>query len=162
TFRQDLYYRFNVLRVSLPPLRERQDDIPLLIERLLEKICRTTNKAQPIISDKVLKIFSCYHWPGNVRELENILQRLVVLKAGSCVYPEDIGEIKEKSIEKLHDEDIYKGTAIELKGNLEDMEKAIISTTLKLTGNDKEKTCEKLGISQTTLWRRLKKWNIAE
>ena len=162
TFRQDLYYRLNVLRVSLPPLRERKDDIPLLIDRLLEKICRRTNKARPIISDKVLKIFSSYHWPGNVRELENILERLVVLKAGSSVYPEDIGEIKEKSIEKLHNEDIYKGNVIELKGNLEEMEKEIISTTLKLTGNDKEKTCEKLGISQTTLWRRLKKWNIAK
>ncbi|MGI6424651.1 MAG: sigma-54 interaction domain-containing protein [Tepidanaerobacteraceae bacterium] len=80
TFRQDLYYRLNVLRLSLPPLRERKDDIPLLIDRLLEKICNKTAKKPPLLSDAVLKIFCSYHWPGNVRELQNILERLVVLK----------------------------------------------------------------------------------
>ncbi|NLZ54697.1 MAG: sigma 54-interacting transcriptional regulator, partial [Thermoanaerobacteraceae bacterium] len=66
TFRQDLYYRLNVLRLSLPPLRERKDDIPLLIDRLLEKICNRTTKTRPIITDDALRIFKSYHWPGNV------------------------------------------------------------------------------------------------
>lgn len=156
TFRQDLYYRLNVLRLSLPPLRERKDDIPLLIDRLLEKICCRTNKARPIISDEVLKIFGSYYWPGNVRELENILERLVVLKAGCRVYPEDISEIIGIPKANKDNNESHSGTNIELKGSLKEMEMAIIRKTLELTGYDKEKTSKKLGISLTTLWRRLK------
>jgi len=162
TFRQDLYYRLNVLRLSLPPLRERKDDIPLLIDRLLEKICNRTTKTRPIITDDALRMFYSYHWPGNVRELQNILERLVVLKAGCRVYPEDISEIIEIPEDKIDNSETPSGTLIELKGSLDDMEKAIICKTLELTSYDKERTSKKLGISQTTLWRRLKKWNIAE
>ena len=162
TFRQDLYYRLNVLRLSLPPLRERKDDIPLLIDRLLEKICNKTAKKRPIITDDALRMFYSYHWPGNVRELQNILERLVVLKAGCKVYAEDICEMIKIPKDKIENTETPSGTLIELKGSLDDMEKAIICKTLELTGYDKERTCKKLGISQTTLWRRLKKWNIAD
>lgn len=162
TFRQDLYYRLNVLRLSLPPLRERKDDIPLLIDRLLEKICNKTAKKRPIITDDALRMFYSYHWPGNVRELQNILERLVVLKAGCKVYAEDICEMIKIPKDKIENTEALSGTLIELKGSLDDMEKAIICKTLELTGYDKERTCKKLGISQTTLWRRLKKWNIAD
>ncbi len=162
TFRQDLYYRLNVLRLSLPPLRERKDDIPLLIDRLLEKICNKTAKKRPIITDDALRMFYSYHWPGNVRELQNILERLVVLKAGCKVYAEDICEMIKIPKDKIENTEAPSGTLIELKGSLDDMEKAIICKTLELTGYDKERTCKKLGISQTTLWRRLKKWNIAD
>ena len=152
TFRQDLYYRLNVLRLSLPPLRERKEDIPLLIDRLLEKICKRTAKARPVITDEVIKVFYSYNWPGNVRELQNILERLVVLKAGSKVYPEDINEIIRIPDEKINNKDLD-GPVIELRGSLKDMELAIIRKTLELTGYDKEETSKKLGISQTTLWR---------
>ena len=161
TFRQDLYYRLNVLRLSLPPLRERSEDIPLLIDRLLEKICNRTRKPRPEISDEVLDVLCSYKWPGNVRELENILERLVALKAGRRVYPEDIKEMIKVPEKKIYNKEI-EGPVIELRGSLKDMERAIIRKTLELTGYDKEKTSKKLGISQTTLWRRLKEWNIAE
>ena len=160
TFRQDLYYRLNVLRLSLPPLRERKEDIPLLIDRLLEKICKRTAKARPVITDEVIKVFYSYNWPGNVRELQNILERLVVLKAGSKVYPEDINEIIRIPDEKINNKDLD-GPVIELRGSLKDMELAIIRKTLELTGYDKEETSKKLGISQTTLWRRLRELNIS-
>ncbi len=162
TFRQDLYYRLNVLRLLLPPLRERKDDIPLLIDRLLEKICGKTNKVRPIITDEVLQIFNAYHWPGNVRELENMLERLVVLKGGLQITPEDIGGIKGISEDKMNNKETCGGIHIVLKGNMKDMEKEIVRKTLELTGYNKEKTCKKLGISQTTLWRKLKKWDIAK
>lgn len=160
TFRQDLYYRLNVLRLSLPPLRERKEDIPLLIDRLLEKICKRTAKARPVITDEVIKVFYSYNWPGNVRELQNILERLVVLKASSKVYPEDINEIIRIPDEKFNNKDLD-GPVIELRGSLKDMELAIIRKTLELTGYDKEETSKKLGISQTTLWRRLRELNIS-
>ncbi|AEE91698.1 Proprionate catabolism activator, Fis family [Tepidanaerobacter acetatoxydans Re1] len=162
TFRQDLYYRLNVLRLLLPPLRERKDDIPLLIDRLLEKICSKTNKARPIITDEVLQIFNAYHWPGNVRELENMLERLVVLKGGLQITLEDIDGIKGISEDKMNNKETCGSVHIELKGSMEDMEKEIVRKTLELTGYNKEKTCKKLGISQTTLWRKLKKWDIAK
>ncbi len=162
TFRQDLYYRLNVLRLLLPPLRERKEDIPLLIDRLLEKICSKTNKARPIITDEVLQIFNAYHWPGNVRELENMLERLVVLKGGLQVTPEDIGGIKGILEDKMKNKETSGSVHIELKGSMEDMEKEIVCKTLELTGYNKEETCKKLGISQTTLWRKLKKWDIAK
>ncbi len=162
TFRQDLYYRLNVLRLLLPPLRERKDDIPLLIDRLLEKICSKTNKARPIITDEVLQILNAYHWPGNVRELENMLERLVVLKGGLQVTPEDIGGIKGILEDKMKNKETSGSVHIELKGSMEDMEKEIVCKTLELTGYNKEETCKKLGISQTTLWRKLKKWDITK
>lgn len=162
TFRQDLYYRLNVLRLLLPPLRERKDDIPLLIDRLLEKICSKTNKARPIITDEVLQIFNAYHWPGNVRELENMLERLVVLKGGLQVTPEDIGGIKGILEDEMKNKETSGSVHIELKGSMEDMEKEIVCKTLELTDYNKEETCKKLGISQTTLWRKLKKWDIAK
>ncbi|WP_213974434.1 sigma 54-interacting transcriptional regulator, partial [Tepidanaerobacter acetatoxydans] len=126
TFRQDLYYRLNVLRLLLPPLRERKDDIPLLIDRLLEKICGKTNKVRPIITDEVLQIFNAYHWPGNVRELENMLERLVVLKGGLQITPEDIGGIKGISEDKMNNKETCGGIHIVLKGNMKDMEKEIV------------------------------------
>jgi len=163
-FRQDLYYRLNVLRLSLPPLRERKEDIPLLIDYLLKKICKKANRGLPIITDEALKILCSYNWPGNVRELENVLERLSVLKEDLHVYPEDIDEIKKKVADNVNNiENRQKSceASIKLSGNMEDMEKEIICTTLQLVKYDKEEACKKLGISKTTLWRKLKKWNIS-
>lgn len=161
-FRQDLYYRLNVLRLSLPPLRERLDDIPLLIDELLKKICKRTCNPRPIFSNRILNKFGSYDWPGNVRELENILERLVALKDGTEVQLEDIDEIIKMEKQVLLGKEVYKDKKVELKGTLEDMEREIISITLNLANQDKEMACNLLGISQTTLWRRLKKWNMSD
>lgn len=161
-FRPDLYYRLNVLRLSLPPLRERLDDIPLLIDELLAKICKRSDKPRPIFSDKILNMFSSYDWPGNVRELENILERLVVSKEGREVHIEDIDELKRMEYQKILSNKIFKDKTIELKGTLEDMEREIITTTLNLTNQDKDEACNLLGISKSTLWRRLKKWGMSD
>ena len=107
-------------------------------------------------------MFSSYDWPGNVRELENILERLVVSKEGREVHIEDIDELKRMEYQKILSNKIFKDKTIELKGTLEDMEREIITTTLNLTNQDKDEACNLLGISKSTLWRRLKKWDMSD
>ncbi|MGB9859280.1 MAG: sigma 54-interacting transcriptional regulator [Moorellaceae bacterium] len=155
-FRQDLYYRLNVLRLSLPPLRERREDIPLLVKLMVDRICRRTGRVPPQIGPEILNTFQRYFWPGNVRELQNILERLVVLRSGREVSLEDIRELIEKVEREEKPEENGEALKLELKGTLEDMEWEIICRTLEITGYDREETCRRLGISKTTLWRRLK------
>lgn len=161
-FRRDLYYRLNVLRLYLPPLRQRQEDIPLLVQQLVEKICCRTGRLPPAIGPEVLQVFQRYAWPGNVRELENILERLVVLRSGKEVSLEDIRELVDTVQAEAQDGADTGTLKIELKGTLDDMEKAIIYRTLEATGYDREETCRRLGISKTTLWRRLKSWEVSK
>lgn len=152
-FRQDLYYRLNVLGLHIPPLRQRKDDIPLLVNMLLDKICNRTGRARPKLSEKIIEVFKQYPWRGNVRELENVLERLTVLKSNAEVQFEDVQEILDHMEPGSAPETAH--VIISLKGSLEEMEQEIIRKTLELTPN-KEKACQALGISKTTLWRRLK------
>jgi len=89
-FRRDLYYRLNVLQIELPPLRERKDDIPLLVEAFVEEMSRGHDRPFPGISPEAMEIFERYHWPGNVRELRNLVESMVVLSPGREIRPEDI------------------------------------------------------------------------
>jgi DNA-binding NtrC family response regulator len=89
-FRRDLYYRLNVLRITLPPLRERRDDIPLLVERFIEEISGDNDRPFAGITDEAMEILRSHHWPGNVRELRNLIESMVVLAHGRMVGPEDI------------------------------------------------------------------------
>ncbi len=92
SFREDLFYRLNVISISLPPLRERRDDIPLLVEHFVEKHCRVLKKDILRVSPDVLQVFQEYSWPGNVREMENALVRALVLCRGDCLRVEDLPE----------------------------------------------------------------------
>lgn len=152
TFRRDLYYRLNVLQIKLPLLRERLEDIPLLIKALVEKIVRRTGRLPPLFSEEIIAILQSYKWPGNVRELENVLERLVVLCSNQKVKIVDLEEIG------LLEAKPEPGLQLILRGTMEEMEAAIILRTMEFTGNDKDETCRRLGISKTTLWRRLRKW----
>ncbi len=89
-FREDLFYRLNVVRVQLPPLRERPEDIRLLVNYFLKKLAKDQKHAPKSISTGVIKILEKYHWPGNVRELENIVQRAVVVEKGDVILPGDL------------------------------------------------------------------------
>lgn len=151
TFRRDLFYRLNVLQINLPPLRERLEDIPILIDTLIEKICYKNKCLTPVINDEILFILRSYSWPGNVRELENILERLVILYSGREIEVKHMKEIFRKN--EVSDSLVLHLT---LTGDMENMEKAIIHKTLELTDYDRDETCKRLGISKTTLWRRLK------
>jgi len=150
-FRRDLYYRINVLLIKLPPLRDRLADIPLLLKVLVYKITQRTYSLPPIFNEEVITRLRAYSWPGNIRELENVLERLVVLRCGQQVEQSDLLEVV--NVEKIPSFKIN----IDLQGTLAEMQAEIIEKTLELTNQDKDKTCQILGLSKTTLWRRTKK-----
>lgn len=150
-FRRDLYYRLNVLQIKLPPLRDRLTDFPLLLKVLVYKITQRTNSLPPIFNEEIISRLKAYSWPGNVRELENVLERLVVLRSGQPVESGDLLEV----VDNLEKTPSFRIT-LDLQGTLADMQDEIIQKTLELTHQDKDKTCQILGLSKTTLWRRMK------
>ncbi|WP_326907790.1 sigma-54 interaction domain-containing protein [Sedimentibacter sp. MB31-C6] len=149
--RKDLYYRLNVFSITIPPLRERGDDISLLCKSLLPKICKNLEIESLLISDEVLQRFSCYHWPGNVRELENILECAAILCEGRVIQNRHIMMIENEFTQDIH--------TTSLKQRVDSYEKQIIYDSLRLYKN-KIKTAEKLGIGRTTLFEKMKKYDL--
>jgi DNA-binding NtrC family response regulator len=99
TFREDLYYRLNVIPLHLPPLRKMREDIPLLIEHFVIEISKRKKKEPPKISHETMSYLANYRWPGNVRELENLIERLIILKEGDYITPD---ELPERFLENRH------------------------------------------------------------
>lgn len=150
TFRRDLYYRLNVLNIEIPSLDKRVEDIPLLVISLNEKICMDLKFSKPYYKDETLEYLKTLNYEGNIRQLENIMTRVAVLYPG-----EEIGIDKIKGV--LEDRAYKEGEDILLRvGNLKEMELEIINKIYEYTSKDKNRTLEILGISDTTLWRRLK------
>lgn len=154
TFRKDLYYRLNVLRISVPPLSERKSDIPLLVKNLTERIASRLELATVDFDEEVTRLFQEYSWEGNIREMENILERLIILKSGARVTRSELFEL-------LPDFEVDRTPAGSESASLEKIEKDTVLRVLKANGFDKEKACKELGMSPTTLWRRLKRWGIS-
>ncbi len=147
-FREDLYYRINVIPLHVPALRERKEDIPLLVAHFIQKYREKDRSPIHRISKRALAILMNHDWPGNVRELENVIHRCVALGLGDDIVPDLLPpELRERND---NIEVTSKG------GNLADMEKVIILETLQKHDGNKKKTAEALGISKTTLWRKLK------
>jgi len=150
-FRDELYYRLNILELFIPPLRERRDDIPPLSGYFLDKFSKEFKKAIEYISDEVISLFMSYDFPGNVRELEHIIERAVILADGDT--------IKLKHLPgRFHRADIAPSDGIKKFMTLDEMEKKYILEVLEATGGNKSKTTELLGISRTALWRKLKQF----
>lgn len=150
-FREDLYYRVHVVRVNLPPLRERKDDIPLLTSSFLKEYCVRENKSLEISSD-VMELFQLYHWPGNIRQLKNIIERAAVLAKGSIITVRELSdEIRQFAIGRA-----VAGSAVKPLRELE--EAAIRSALLECRGN-KSRVAEMLGISRKSLYKRLREMN---
>ncbi len=151
-FREDLYYRIKVIDIELPPLRERQEDIPLLIKHFIEKYRQEAKTPVSGVSVDVLKILTDYSWPGNVRELENVVQRALNLCQQEMLLPQDLPSsllsavVKEESFEK----------EFHRKQTLDQLEKEYIHKVLIETGGNKSKASEILGLDRKTLYRRLK------
>ncbi|MBA1335293.1 MAG: Sigma-54 dependent DNA-binding transcriptional regulator [Firmicutes bacterium] len=159
-FREDLFFRINILNLKVPPLRERKEDIPLLVKHFVEIMNHEHNTGIKGITEAGIEVLKRYDWPGNVRELENFTEKMVIL-AESPVIEADFAE------QLLAEHAVYKNInakrgsvsddSIMIKlGQLKDMELQIIETVNKRVKGDKALLAEKLGISRTTLWKRLK------
>jgi two-component system response regulator HydG len=150
-FREDLFYRLNVVLIQMPPLRERKSDIPLLVKHFLEKYNARLRKDMRGISPDALDLMARHDWPGNVRELENTMERLVVLSPGPYLEPADLvfaGTILTPAIEAAA------GTS------LKDLERDHIIQTLQRCDGHKSETARALGIDRKTLREKLKRYNI--
>jgi len=156
TFRQDLYYRLNVITLEVPALTERRDDIPLLAHHFLKKFADAQNKDVEKISDEVMDILMAYEFPGNVRELENIIERAVVLCEGDTVQPKHLPPDLQQFTLRVHRPRQRQFLT------LEDQEKEYISWVLRKTKGNKTKAAEILGIDRVSLWRKLKKYKLEE
>jgi len=154
-FRQDLFFRLNVARIHLPPLRERKEDIPLLVEHFIQKFRASKGKNIIGITDEALKILMDYDFPGNVRELENIIEYCFIVCKEGLIYPEHLPEHLYKP-RRAEDSDL----SFEKPMTLEEIEKIAILQALKRNNWKKLATCRELGISKDTLRRKLRKYGI--
>jgi len=149
-FREDLYYRLKVIDIELPPLRERREDIPILVQHFIHKFGKELKRSVSGISEGALKILVSYSWPGNVRELENIIQRGITMSQHEVILPDDLpASIIQKTDEKLFEK------ATEEKFTLDQLEKEYIKRVLIETGGNKSKAAERLGLDRKTLYRKL-------
>lgn len=160
TFRADLYYRLNVLNLNIPSLRERSEDIPLLIEHF-KSLFYQKNGIYKVFSKEALKILTAYHWPGNIRELKNIVYRLMVIAQSEVInhdlIPDDILEAHFSLYADQYDANTLLENRSTLNNIMRDIEAQIIEDTLKLCDNNKTKAADLLGIKRMTLYRKLKK-----
>lgn len=154
TFRKDLFYRLKVITINLPPLRERPDDVSLLVAHFLRKYCKKNNRDIKIISRPALYKLMHYEWPGNVRELENLVERAVILCRTDTIEPEDLQLPNEK---RFFATDINGKTFHDM---IDMAERQIISDTLSKLDWDKEKAAELLNISRASLYNKIKKHKI--
>jgi two-component system response regulator HydG len=154
-FRRDLYYRLNVILLDLPPLRERQEDISLLADYFLSKQAGEDEPKK--LSPKALQILQEYLWPGNVRELENVIERAVVLTPGSSIKPDALPtRLREKPAEPLVQDRPAPNPSLEI------IERAYIEHVLNAEGGNKTKAAEVLGIDPSTLYRKIKRYDLDE
>ncbi len=158
-FREDLFYRLNVIHIHIPPLRERVEDIKLLVNYFIDKYSKEEGKEGLKISADAWKALYGYHWPGNVRELENVIERAVVLNSDGIIDLDDLPlEISKKDQELDIDRFIPIGAA--LQKTLEEIEKALITRALRYNNNVQAHAARMLGITKSLMQHKIKKYNI--
>jgi DNA-binding NtrC family response regulator len=159
-FRQDLFYRINVVEIHLLPLRERVSDIPLLTEHFLNKFRQLHNKPIESVTVDAMNLLARYRWPGNVRELENAVERAVVLSRNGSIEPMDlpVDVTEPQSAESSNIWQDDSGSLIELLSNAE---KQIIQRVLKRYDGNRQETAQKLGISRTSLFRKMRDFGLS-
>jgi PAS domain S-box-containing protein len=155
-FRDDLYYRLNVVKIDLPPLSQRREDIPLLIDAFVRKFNVKMGKKISGVSDRALRLLLRYDYPGNVRELENIIEHAFVLCGKDRIelecLPKEIAGSQRETTSPL---------ATEEESPFDQAEAEVIEKALKKHGGDRSKTADELGIGRTTLWRKIRKYGLA-
>jgi len=156
-FREDLFYRLSVIPITLPPLRERIDDIPLLVSHFLKKYADKAGSKSKKMSPEVVQILKKYNWPGNIRELENVIERAVVLEEGDTIAIESLPDkLRGQEIEIDEERIIAEG----LKNTVEQTERNIILKAFKECAENQYQTAKKLRISRQNLQYKLKKYKI--
>jgi len=161
-FREDLYYRLNVISIFIPPLRKRKDDLPLLINHFINLYSKENHKKIKTISGDTRDILTRYDWPGNIRELENIIERAVILDTDGIIKDDDLPEILVRSALSSSESsgDKTADNMSSLKDALKEPEKVYILQVMKEVGWNKKKAAKKLGVNRTTLYNKLKKYNL--
>jgi two-component system, NtrC family, response regulator AtoC len=154
-FREDLFYRLNVVSIHLPPLRERLDDIPFLADHFLRKYATENEKPVSRISAEVLDLLLRYQWPGNVRELENVIERAVTLSPHSLILPEDLPRRLRVEPSEIS------ATSLPSQVSLTELEKIYIKKVLEETGGNKKRAADILGIDRRTLYRMAARYGIS-
>jgi PAS domain S-box-containing protein len=154
-FRDDLFYRLNVVRIELPPLSQRREDIPLLIDAFVQKFNAKMGKQIMGVSDQALRLLLKYDYPGNVRELENIIEHAFVLCGGNRIDTDCLP--KERTMNR---EEIKSFKPLEEKHPFERAEAEVLEKTLKKHQGNRINTAQELGISRATLWRKIKRYRI--
>ncbi|MEZ0311411.1 MAG: sigma-54-dependent transcriptional regulator [Myxococcota bacterium] len=153
-FREDLYYRLNVIRVAVPPLRHRYGDVPLLAQHFLTKFATKNKKSLRGFSEAAMKALDAHAWPGNVRELENTIERAVVLAKSEVIGVDDLPENVRSAVSTARRDD-SKGMYVPFGTPLEDIERRLIKETLERCGGDKSTAARLLGIATRTIYRKL-------
>jgi len=162
TFREDLYYRLNVIQVQLPPLRDRREDVPLLVQHFLERFGREQQPARPgvTMAQETMRVLMAYSWPGNVRQLENVVERALALSPGrsqidpAALPQEVLGAAGAAAVGPTTPEG-----GIDLEAVLADTERALVTGALERTGGNKHQAARLLGLKRTTLVEKLKRMN---
>ncbi|MDP3940194.1 MAG: sigma-54 dependent transcriptional regulator [Deltaproteobacteria bacterium] len=167
-FREDLYYRLHVFPIHVPPLRERREDIPVLVEHFFEKYGKRDQKSVPGISPEALDLLQAYHFPGNVRELENEVQRVMALvPAGETIAPAQLSDkMKQASAQSGDEQDVVAeegaGWSGSLKERVQSFERTVIVRELNRHGWNRTQTAKDLGISLRPFMEKLKRYRITE
>ena len=160
-FREDLYYRLNVVRIAIPPLRDRPEDIPPLAEQILRRLERKYGWADLSLSPEALTKVESMPWPGNVRQLENALARAAIAARGRAILPEHL-DVDEPAVASLSlpaetDED---GALVPLRALLAEVERRAIQRALLACGGNRTRTAERLGISRRQLFDKIREYGL--
>ena len=150
-FREDLFYRLRVMEIKLPPLRERREDIPLLVSHFIQKFNRRLGKQIKTVTEEALRSLTCHDWPGNVRELENMIERAFVLCHQSTITMDHLPE------------ELLSGSRSPMGGAYpiaEDEEVSSILSALEKTAGNKSRAARLLGFSRKTIYRKIEKYNL--
>jgi len=157
TFREDLYYRLNVVAIDIPPLREHKEDIPALAQFFLEKFARESGKPAHNITPAAMKILMDFRWPGNVRELQNVIERAITLSPGSTL---DVADIHIDTARRAH---VESGSAVLPEGmSMEQWEEELLREALKRASGNKSQAARALGLSRNALRYRLSKMGVPD
>ncbi|SEI00908.1 PAS domain S-box-containing protein [Halobacillus karajensis] len=160
-FREDLYYRLNILEIPIPPLRDRPDDVPPLVSYYLKALCKKYEVSRKGLTSEAMAIFMNYEWPGNIRELINTLEKLVVMVDEDMIDTNHLPEefIREERRKSPMEESSY-SLFHQVKNEKMERERDLIEKTLKQTDGNKTKAAQQLGIHRTTLYQKLKKYRL--